>query len=100
MMSASMAVMLPAIRFLALLFLIQNKIAVATEIKFDGDELLSHIVNPLPHTYMDPTKLPKKFYWGNVGGKSYLTHMLNQHIPQCKNITILMAWSGGNSVFF
>ncbi|KAG7357402.1 papain family cysteine protease [Nitzschia inconspicua] len=50
--------------------------------KFHGDELLSHIVSPLPHTYMDPTKLPKRFFWGNVGGKSYLTHMLNQHIPQ------------------
>lgn len=55
-----------------------------TEIRFDGDENLSHVISPLPHTYMDPTQLPKNFFWGNVGGRSYLTHMLNQHIPQCK----------------
>ena len=53
-----------------------------TEILFDGDEGLSHIVSPLPHTYIEEGALPKSFQWGDVDGKSYLTHMLNQHIPQ------------------
>jgi hypothetical protein len=61
-----------------------NIIVSGTELKFDGDEMLSHIVTPLPYTYLDPSKLPQNFFWGNVGGRSYLTHMLNQHIPQCK----------------
>jgi hypothetical protein len=62
----------------------EDNTVVGTELKFDGDEHLSHIVSPLPYTYMDQSRLPKHFFWGNVGGKSYLTHMLNQHIPQCK----------------
>jgi len=28
------------------------------------------------------TPLPENFHWGNVNGVSYLTHSLNQHIPQ------------------
>lgn len=53
-----------------------------TEILYEGDESLSHIVSPLPYTYIDEGSLPKAFDWGEVKGKSYLTHMLNQHIPQ------------------
>ena len=53
-----------------------------TEILYEGDETLSHIVSPLPYTYIDQDSLPKSFDWGQVEGKSYLTHMLNQHIPQ------------------
>lgn len=53
-----------------------------TEIKFEGDEKLSHIVHPLPHEYVDQSRLPKSFFWGNVDGRSYLTHSLNQHLPQ------------------
>ena len=48
-------------------------------------QLLSHIVSPLPKDVLleSKTPLPKEFYWGNTnGGKSYLTRMLNQHIPQ------------------
>lgn len=37
---------------------------------------------PLPHTYIAEDELPANFHWGNVNGKSYLTHSLNQHIPQ------------------
>ena len=41
-----------------------------------------YIQSPLPITYIDPTlDLPDTFSWNNVNGKSYLTHMLNQHIP-------------------
>ncbi len=58
--------------------------ASGTEILFDGDEKLSHIVSPLPHTYIEEDSLPKSFQWGDVDGISYLTHMLNQHIPQVR----------------
>lgn len=39
--------------------------------------------SPLPYTYIDEKDLPESFSWGNVDGVSYLTHSLNQHIPQC-----------------
>ena len=38
--------------------------------------------NPLPYTYVDPQRLPKRFSWHNVQGRSYLSAMRNQHIPQ------------------
>ena len=47
-----------------------------------GHTVLSRVVSPLPHTYLDKSVLPREFSWGNVNGKSYLTHSLNQHIPQ------------------
>ena len=55
-----------------------------TEIKFEGDLDRSHIVSPLPYTYLEESSLPRSFNWGSVdgGGKSMLTRMLNQHIPQ------------------
>jgi len=45
-------------------------------------DLPNSITHPLPISYIDATTLPKSFSWHNVGGRSYLTHMLNQHIPQ------------------
>lgn len=38
--------------------------------------------SPLPISYLDPTDLPENFFWGDVHGRSYLSHSLNQHIPQ------------------
>lgn len=38
--------------------------------------------HPLPISYIDPKELPSDYFWGYVNGKSYLTRMLNQHIPQ------------------
>ena len=35
----------------------------------------------LPIEYIDVDSLPDNFHWGDVKGKSYLTHSLNQHIP-------------------
>jgi cathepsin X len=64
----------------ALAFLVM--MATGTEIRFEGDEELSHIVHPLPHEYLDEGRLPRSFFWGSVNGKSYLTHSLNQHVPQ------------------
>lgn len=40
------------------------------------------IQSPLPHTYIQSSTLPDAFTWANVDGKSYLTHSLNQHLPQ------------------
>ena len=31
---------------------------------------------------MQAAHLPDDFHWGNVNGVSYLTHSLNQHVPQ------------------
>lgn len=38
--------------------------------------------SPLPHTYLSDDDIPDEFTWQNVNGKCYLTHSLNQHIPQ------------------
>ena len=50
----------------------------------EGHTIREDFHSPLPHTYISEDDLPDNFYWGNVNGKSYLTHSLNQHIPQCK----------------
>eukprot|EP00804_Cyclotella_cryptica_P005779 CCRYP_000103-RB/>CCRYP_000103-RB protein AED:0.07 eAED:0.07 QI:255/1/1/1/0.75/0.6/5/1318/401 len=42
----------------------------------------SHILHPLPHTYLSPSDLPQSFTWQNVNGHNYLTRMRNQHVPQ------------------
>jgi cathepsin X len=47
----------------------------------DGHQKKTHIVNPLPHTYLIKEDIPDNFNWDNVDGKSYLTKHLNQHIP-------------------
>ena len=36
----------------------------------------------MPHTYLGADDLPYSFSWADVDGVSYLTHSLNQHIPQ------------------
>lgn len=36
----------------------------------------------MPHTYLSASHLPDAFTWANVDGVSYLTHSLNQHVPQ------------------
>jgi len=52
------------------------------EIKIlDGHKQRQNIKSPLPHTYVSASDLPDSFNWGNVDGKSYLTHSLNQHLP-------------------
>ena len=74
--------------------------ASATEILFDGDKELYHIVSPLPYTYIEEDSLPKSFQWGNVEGKSFLTHMLNQHIPQVRFLfsLVVVMFPRNNSV--
>ena len=48
----------------------------------EGHTVRENIKSPLPHTYIDSQALPDSFTWGNVDGVSYLTHSLNQHLPQ------------------
>ena len=71
-----------AASLLTLASLVLLGLADGVDLHFKGDEQLSHIVSPLPYTYLKPKALPKNFYWGNVDGKSYTTRMLNQHLPQ------------------
>jgi hypothetical protein len=52
----------------------------------DGHKVRDNYHSPLPHTYIAEEDLPANFNWGNVNGRSYLTHSLNQHIPQCKSM--------------
>lgn len=64
------------------------------KVTFAKDGFLSEIVllaghdkpewytSPLPHTYIADDDVPGEFTWMNVDGKNYLTHLINQHIPQ------------------
>ena len=57
--------------------------AQASEFKIlEGHTVLNDYTSPLPYTYISDDDLPDSFTWGDVNGKSYLTHSLNQHIPQ------------------
>lgn len=48
----------------------------------EGHKIKNSYRSPLPFTYIRDADLPDEFSWGNVNGTSYLTHALNQHIPQ------------------
>jgi len=52
------------------------------EITQDLPPIADSYTKPLPISYIKPTDLPNSFSWRNIEGKSYLSHMLNQHIPQ------------------
>ena len=57
--------------------------ALESELWDDSDlEKQEDFHSPLPLTYIDPQDLPDSFTWSDVDGVSYLTHSLNQHIPQ------------------
>lgn len=73
--------------FASLLALLTAGSAVAAErfneIKIRDDAVHnSKQLSALPHTYIDRDDLPASFTWSDVDGVSYLTHSLNQHIPQ------------------
>ncbi|CAJ1906419.1 unnamed protein product [Cylindrotheca closterium] len=85
------------LQWIIILFFVFSKEISGREIYTPGDDLKSHIISPLPYEVIlahhglsddsispnDVLKLlPREFSWGNVSGKSYLTHGLNQHIPQ------------------
>lgn len=47
-----------------------------------GHKVKNQFNDPLPHTYVDLGAMPDNWDWGNMNGTSYITHNLNQHIPQ------------------
>ena len=49
---------------------------------FDHKHEKSHIVSPLPHTYLKQEELPKEYDIRNLNGMNYATWDRNQHIPQ------------------
>jgi len=54
-----------------------------SEIKIlENHKQRENVQSPLPHTYLQASDLPDSFDWSDVDGKSYLTHSLNQHLPQ------------------
>ena len=46
------------------------------------DAVHNNVKSPLPHTYLGAEDMPDSFSWADIDGVSYLTHSLNQHIPQ------------------
>jgi cathepsin X len=74
------------VRLLPLLSLITSSVHAAeryNEIKIlDGHTTRNYILSQEPHTYIDEKALPDSFTWSDVDGVSYLTHSLNQHLPQ------------------
>jgi cathepsin X len=69
------------------LLLLSSALLSTTAEKSEFKHLPGHTVQdyytlPLPHTYTNIKDLPDSFNWGNVSGVSYLTHSLNQHLPQ------------------
>jgi len=48
----------------------------------EGHKVQNDYHSPLPYTYISEDDLPSDFTWGDKDDMSYLTHSLNQHIPQ------------------
>lgn len=46
--------------------------------------MLVQPLHPFLHSYIADDDVPEEFTWSNVDGKNYLTHLINQHIPQCE----------------
>uniref|UniRef100_A0A7R9SWC0 Peptidase C1A papain C-terminal domain-containing protein n=1 Tax=Polyblepharides amylifera TaxID=1486889 RepID=A0A7R9SWC0_9CHLO len=47
-----------------------------------GHKKREDYILPLPSSYIQMNTLPTDFTWANISGRSYLTYMYNQHIPQ------------------
>jgi cathepsin X len=64
-----------------------NQFPVYSELVEDS-EIKGDYSKPLPMSYILPDRLPDSFHWDNVvenqddKGRSFLTRLLNQHIPQ------------------
>ena len=48
----------------------------------EGHQVREKYHSPLPFTYIDEDDLPDNFNWGNVNGRSYLTHSLNRTLKK------------------
>jgi len=51
-------------------------------LELPGHKVKDDYKDPLPHTYVDLDAMPAQWDWSNMNGTSYVTHNLNQHIPQ------------------
>lgn len=74
--------MMFVVGFVSLVAVITTRLTQAEEVILPGHTVFENVKSPLPHTYVSHLDLPKSFSWGNVGGVNWLTHTLNQHIPQ------------------
>lgn len=45
----------------------------------------THVISPLPHTYISPKDLPTSYDPRNIGGIDFTTVNRNQHIPHCRS---------------
>lgn len=54
----------------------------------EGHQMREKFHSPLPYTYIDEDDLPDNFNWGNVNGRSYLTHSLNRKWTDRKLIIV------------
>eukprot|EP00929_Paragymnodinium_shiwhaense_P007760 TRINITY_DN111678_c0_g1_i1.p1 TRINITY_DN111678_c0_g1~~TRINITY_DN111678_c0_g1_i1.p1 ORF type:complete len:458 (-),score=111.06 TRINITY_DN111678_c0_g1_i1:590-1921(-) len=50
-------------------------------LELPGLEKMAH-AQPMPHEYVDLAQLPPEFDWGRVRDRSFLTKVMNQHVPQ------------------
>jgi len=71
-----------ALLTIIILTLLSSITTSALELKLSGHTIENDYYHPLPYTYIPEADLPSEFFWGNINGTSYLTRMLNQHIPQ------------------
>jgi len=53
----------------------------------------THVISPLPHTYLRPEDLPSSYDPRNIKGMDYTTVNRNQHIPQCE-WAVEFKWAG------
>lgn len=55
----------------------------SSSVLLNGESGIKSVIHhPLPFTYLDPSSIPNSFTWQNVNGRSYLTAVRNQHVPQ------------------
>lgn len=66
----------------SLIFPLISAFAANDYVVLQGHKIQNDYSSPLPHEYIAEEDLPEAFNWGDIEGRSYLTRMLNQHLPQ------------------
>ena len=57
--------------------LVRKSFAIDDFVLMEGHNVQNDYSSPLPYEYISESELPAEFDWGNVDGKSYLTHMVS-----------------------